>query len=116
MRYAQNTLSGYVIPLEECTSTLINDPEVFAGFDESRLSKPNAAMIAAEVGALRQFQVATPNDLRTRLLRWPPIEGGDALVTPLASNTSPAQTDNPMSGDSPSPDSEPAASGDNKTA
>jgi HK97 family phage portal protein len=82
------TLSGYTVPMEEAHSQLLPAGQ-FAGFNEGELSKPDAADMAAKITALRQTQVATQNDIRVRELKWAPVEGGDELSAPLASNVAP---------------------------
>ena len=84
------TLSGYTVPLEEAHSKLLPAHQ-YAGFEESVLLRANAADFAAETTALRQFQIATPNDIRVRKLKWAPIDGGDELNIPAATNVAPEQ-------------------------
>lgn len=108
MRFAQNTLSGYTVPIEEATSGLLSG-NVKAAFDDSKLNRPNAAAIAALVTALRQAQTASINDGRVRLLGWPPVAGGDDVIAPLASNTAPEQTTD-QADDGPPPEPEGDAS------
>lgn len=85
------TFSGYTVPIEEATSSLLPTTK-FAAFDMSMIRRANSADLAAEIMALRQTQVATQNDIRVRKLRWPPRPGGDELIAPLASNVAPAQS------------------------
>jgi HK97 family phage portal protein len=88
MRFLQHTLSGYLVPLQEALSGLL--PKVRkAAFDESKLSRPNASALAEEITALRQTQAASVNDIRTRKLGWAPVDGGDDVMAPLASNVAP---------------------------
>lgn len=109
MRFLQHTLSGYLVPLEEAFSLLLPKAKK-AAFDESKLARPNAKSLAEEVNALRQTQVGSINDVRVRKLNWPPVPGGDDVIAPLASNTSPEQTDNDEPDDEkPDEDDSPAA-------
>jgi HK97 family phage portal protein len=89
MRFLQHTLSGYLVPLEEAYSGLLPKARK-AAFDEGKLARPNAAALAEEIMALRQTQVGSINDVRTRKLGWAPVEGGDDVVAPLASNVAPS--------------------------
>lgn len=91
MRFLQHTLSGYLVPLEEALSGLL-PKEKKAAFDEGKLSRPNAAALSEEITAFRGSQVASINDIRTRKLGWAPVDGGDEVMAPLASNVSPEQT------------------------
>lgn len=91
MRFLQHTLSGYLVPLEEAFSGLLPKAKK-AAFEEGKLSRPNAAALSEEITALRGSQVGSINDIRTRKLGWAPVEGGDDVIAPLASNTAPSQT------------------------
>lgn len=90
--FQQNTLSGYTVPLEEVVSALVPGDDVFAGFNESMLNRPDAQFLAQEIQALRMTQAATINDVRVRKLGWAPVEGGDEVLAPFASNVAPGQT------------------------
>jgi HK97 family phage portal protein len=93
MVFLQYTLSGYLIPLEEAYSSLI--PQEFsAAFDTTRFAEADAKSRAAELMALRNTQVATINDIRTRQLALPPLSDprADDPWAPLASNVAPEQT------------------------
>lgn len=90
--FAQDTLSGYVVPLEEAMSSLL-PAGVNSAWDEGKLSRPNAATLGAEVMAYRQSQTWTINELRGRKFQLGPIPGGDDALAPLASNVAPSQTD-----------------------
>jgi HK97 family phage portal protein len=85
---ADFTLSGYIVRLEEAFSSLMPGGQC-ASFDESTILRANAADQAALIMALRQTQVDTPNDIRVEILHKAPIEGGDVMNTPLASNVAP---------------------------
>lgn len=85
MSFIQDTLSGYMIPLEEVMSGLLDSGE-FACFDESRLAAPDAQFLAQKIQALRITQAASINDVRVRELGWAPVDGGDDVIAPLASN------------------------------
>lgn len=92
MSFALDTLSGYTVPLEEVHSALVPDEGVKARFEKSLLSEPDSQFLAQEIQALRMTQVATINDGRVRKLGWAPIEGGDDVNAPFASNVAPGQT------------------------
>jgi len=92
MRFLQHTLSGFLVPLEEAYSNLLPKDKM-AAFEENKLSRPNAAALAEEITALRGTQVGSINDVRTRRLGWAPVEGGDDVMAPLASNVAPGQTE-----------------------
>jgi hypothetical protein len=93
MLFVQNTLSGYLVPIEEAFSLLLPDGQ-FAAFSEEKLTRPNVQMLSAEIMSLRNTQTASVNDTRVRLKGWAPVPGGDDVMAPLASNVSPAQTGN----------------------
>jgi HK97 family phage portal protein len=82
------TLSGYMIPFMEAISNLLPGEEK-AAYMEAELNKPDAQFLAQEIMALRNTQVASINDLRTRKLGWAPIDdpAADEALAPLASNT-----------------------------
>jgi len=86
-----DTLSGYIVPLEEVYSALLPAGQ-FACFDEQQLSKPDAQFQAIKIQALRMTQAASINDVRTRELGWAPVDGGDDVIAPFASNVAPGQT------------------------
>lgn len=85
---ADYTLSGYTVRLEEAFSSLLPAGQ-FAKLDDSHLNRANYADTAALIMALRQTQTDTVNDIRVDFLQQEPIDGGDELNTPLASNVSP---------------------------
>jgi hypothetical protein len=91
MRFRQHTLSGLLVPLQEALSGLLPKAKK-AAWDEGKLSRPSAAALAEEITALRGSQSASINDIRVRKLGWAPVEGGDEVMAPLASNVAPAQT------------------------
>lgn len=106
-----NTLSGYTVPLEEVMSALIPDEDVCATFDEHALERPDASFQAQLLQALRITQTASINDNRVRLMGWAPVEGGDEVNMPYASNVapdSPSQTGS----QSPKPPGKPGGQGD----
>jgi hypothetical protein len=41
---------------------------------------------------MRQTNAVSINEIRTRYLGLAPVEGGDEVIAPLASNTAPEQT------------------------
>jgi HK97 family phage portal protein len=92
-KFLQHTLSGYTVPLEEAHAGLLAKG-VKASFNEAALSKPDAQFLSQLIMALRQTQVATQNDLRTRYMGWEPLDdpAADQATAPLASNTAPSQT------------------------
>jgi HK97 family phage portal protein len=92
-RFVTLTLAGYTVPLEEAYASML-PPGVKAAFLPDELTQPDPQFLAAEIEALRNTQVATINDLRSRYLGWAPLDdaAADAAITPLASNTSPQQT------------------------
>lgn len=99
-------LTGYIAPLEEVFSALLPATE-FAYFDRAALSRPDAQFLAQKIQALRITQAASINDVRVRELGWAPVEGGDDVMAPLASNTAPSQTGNQgkfPKGETPPPD------------
>lgn len=100
------TLSGYTVPLEEVYSSMLPSGEK-ATFVSDELVQPDAQQLGELAERLRGSQSATINDVRTRLLHWPPLEdpAADQAIQPLASNTSPAQTESaPESEKEPDPD------------
>lgn len=94
--FLQDTLSGYTVPLEEAFSGLL-PAGVKAAFAEHMLSKPDSQFLSQLVLALRTSQAASINDVRTRYLGWAPVDGGDDVIAPLASNVAPGQTDDAKS-------------------
>ena len=92
LKFLQHTLSGYTVPLEEAHSALLPDGQR-AAFNDSALSRPDDQFLAQLILNLRQSQAASVNDIRTRYLEWAPVDGGDDVIAPLASNTAPEQTD-----------------------
>jgi HK97 family phage portal protein len=86
-----DTLSGYVIPIQEVFSGLLASGE-FACFDVDALDKPDAQFQALLIQALRQSQVESINEIRVRERGLPPVDGGDEVIAPLASNVAPEQT------------------------
>ena len=55
--------------------------------DETLITQPDAQFLATLMMAARQSQAGSVNDIRTRYLHWPPVDGGDDVLAPLASNT-----------------------------
>jgi HK97 family phage portal protein len=97
-RFITFTLSGYTVPLEEAYSSLLPKGRK-ATLPEDNLLTPDPQGLSEEITALRQTQVATPNDLRVRKLHWPPSDdpAADEIIAPLASNTAPSQAPGPGS-------------------
>jgi hypothetical protein len=92
--FIADTLTGYLAPLEEVHSALLEATSEFACFETDKLTRADAQFLAQQVQAYRITQAASINDVRTRLIGWAPVEGGDQVMAPLASNTSPSQTGN----------------------
>lgn len=82
------TLSGYIIRINEALSGLCQSG-VSAALSDTALRVPDAASLAKLVQMLRLAGVETANEIRVDYLGKEPIEGGDHLVQPLNSNTSP---------------------------
>jgi len=85
------TLSGYVVRLEEAYSSLIPDGQR-AKLDESEVMRTDGITQAQRILTLRTALTVTPNEMRVKELKMPPVEGGDDISAPLASNTSPGST------------------------
>jgi HK97 family phage portal protein len=81
------TISGYVSRLNAAFSSLLPKGK-YAKFDETAIRRANALDQAALILALRQTQVATPDDIRVDQMGWSPLPNGEGSVmnTPLASN------------------------------
>jgi hypothetical protein len=60
--------------------------------DESSIVRSDGLVQAQRILALRTATVSTVNDIRVEELKLPPIEGGDDIAAPLASNTAPGST------------------------
>jgi len=89
--FLQNCLSGYIVPLEEAMTSLL-PVGIGAAWDEGKLTRPNAMAQADRITALRTSNVMSINEIRSRELGLCPVEGGDEVLAPLASNVSPQQT------------------------
>jgi HK97 family phage portal protein len=85
------TLSGYIVRIEEAFSSLL-PKGVRAKLDESSIVRSDGLVQAQRILALRTATVSTINDIRVEELKLPPIEGGDDISAPLASNTAPGAT------------------------
>ena len=83
------TLSGYTVRLNEAWSRLLPEGEA-AALDEERLIVSDAASMAKFIQMVRLTGVQTQNELRVGHFHLPPRDGGDALLAPLNSNTSPS--------------------------
>lgn len=101
-RFNLHTLTGYTRPIEEAVSFRILPGAQKATFMEDELEQINAAGKAALVTSLRTSQSYAINDTRVRVQRIPPVDGGDDVIAPLASNVSPDQT-SPPAADGPVP-------------
>lgn len=104
------TLAGYIVPLQQGFSGILED-DLYAAFDTSEFTRADVKSLAAEIMNLRNTQVASVNDIRVRKLGWEPSEEDDAdkVLLPLASNVAPSQTQNaPTSSEpaEPEPDDE----------
>lgn len=80
------TLSGYTTRLNEAYSSLL-PKGTFAALDENQIARADSTMVAEEIMANRQAGVETQNEIRVRLLRRPPLPGGDDLLVPMNTNT-----------------------------
>lgn len=83
------TISGYTVRLDEAFSRLLPEGQS-AALDDEKLIVSDAASMAKLIQMLRLTGVETPNEIRVGKFRKRPREGGDDLLTPLNSNTSPA--------------------------
>ena len=83
------TLSGYIVRLQEAYSSLLPKGQ-YAYLDPSVIQQANYTDRAAYITALRTATVMTPNEIRAKELGLAPIEGGDDINAPLASNAAPA--------------------------
>lgn len=88
------TLSGYIVRLQEAYSSLLPKGQ-YAYLDPSVIQQANYTDRAAYITALRTATVMTPNEIRSKELGLAPIEGGDNIEAPLASNAAPAGASNP---------------------
>lgn len=85
------TLSGYIMRLNEAYTGLLPRGQ-YASLDETTLARANAADRAREVQTLRTATVMTPNEIRRDYYSLPPLDGGDAIDSPLASNVATGST------------------------
>lgn len=92
MQFLQYTLGAYTIAMAEGYERLLS-PGKRVAYDESLFAAPDAVALSQEIMSTRQTQVMTQNEIRVRKLGMPPIEGGDNILAPLASNVAPSQTD-----------------------
>lgn len=81
------TLSGYTTRLNEAFSSLLPRGQR-AALNDRVLQRANAVDRAREVKEIRLGTVMTPNEVRRDYYDLPPIDGGDVLDAPLASNIS----------------------------
>jgi hypothetical protein len=79
------TYAAYVTPIEEAFSRLL--PGNTKAAWPSTLIQPNMLNLGTALQFMRQAQVITPNEARSMYLGLGPLDGGDNLITPLASNT-----------------------------
>ena len=88
-QFVDFTLAGYVTRLNAAFSSLL-PKDKYARFNENAIRRASAIDEEALILALRQTQVATPDDIRVDQLNWPPLPNGAGAVmnTPLASNVS----------------------------
>ena len=82
------TLSGYIVRLEQAYTSLLPRGK-FAALDDTEIARADATQIAQEIMAKRTTGVETQNEIRVRTLKRNPRKGGDDLLAPLNSNTSP---------------------------
>lgn len=85
-RFLTFTTSGYTTPMAEAFGGMLL-PAQKVDWNEGALLQPDSQFLAQLIMALRQAQVGSVNDLRTRYLGWAPVPGGDDPLAPLASNT-----------------------------
>jgi HK97 family phage portal protein len=85
------TLSGYIDPLEQIYSALIPG-QIKVAFDRTQILQTDAQSFAMLLLNMRQTNAVSINEIRTRYLGLAPVEGGDEVIAPLASNTAPEQT------------------------
>lgn len=85
------TYAAYVTPMEEAFSDLL--PTTLKAAWPSTLVQPNMLNLSQALQFLRQAQLMTQNEMREAYLGLGPLPGGDELMTPLASNVAPEQTD-----------------------
>lgn len=112
-RMEQTCLAGYVTALEEAYTRKL-PAGMLARFDTHRLVHPDAQAQSTLITALRQTQTASINDIRTRILKWAPLDdpAADDALAPLASNTAPEQTaPNKSASDAPESNNTPAQEG-----
>lgn len=109
-RFNLHTLTGYLVPIKEAFETRVLPAGVKCAFMEDELERPSTVAQSQAVLAYRNSQSYTQNDARVRILRVPPIAGGDVMQAPLASNVSGAQNQamppDPAEGTKPTPDKE----------
>jgi HK97 family phage portal protein len=107
-RFVLHTLTGYTVPIREAFESRVLPSGVGCAFMEDELERPSAIAQSQLVTALRNSQSYGINDTRVRIQRIPPVEGGDDVIAPLASNVSPSQTSqqSPTVVDSPKPNKE----------
>lgn len=86
------TFSGYTVRLEQAISSHLPSGEE-VDFDEELIQRANAADLAALTLAERTATVKTIDDIRVERYKLPPVDGGDKIDAPLASNMAPDATD-----------------------
>lgn len=84
------TYAAYVTPIQEAFSDLL--PGALKAAWPLSLIQPNLLNLSQSVLALSQSNSMTPNEVRAMYFGLPPLPDGDNLMTPLASNTAPEQT------------------------
>lgn len=115
MVFLEYTLSGYLIPLEEAHSALLPAKQN-AKFMTERFAVPDAASMAPLITALRQGNVMSANDIRSRYFEMAPSdeENADKVMAPLASNQGagmqPDADDSSKHDPEPDPNDEPVSS------
>lgn len=87
------SLTNFLTPLTQAHSRLIPSSQN-AAFDTSKFVEPDAKSLAAEILSLRNSQVMSSNEIRTRRMGLPPSaeQDADKIMMPLASNVAPSQT------------------------
>lgn len=79
------TFSGYTVRLEEAYASLL-PRGTYASLDETTLQRANSVDESHLLLAQRQATIMTPNELRVSRYKLPPVDGGDDILSPLASN------------------------------
>lgn len=87
------TLNGYKKRLDEAFTTFL-PKGVFADTDLTVIQQADSANKSTEIQAVRTTAIMTVNEMRMRFYNMGPVEGGDDITMPLASNVG-TNTGNP---------------------